>query len=640
MLLLVTFTLIPQIQLRPLWSTAFVAVLLAYRAWLDFTISPMPPRQVLWLGQLIVAVAIWINFQTFLGAEAAGTFLTLLIGMKIFELRERRDFFITCILCLLVLMSFLLADQGLLITGFLVTNVVFVITLMYAIEAEDWSWTSWRPFLRPGMTLTLKALPLLILTFLLFPRFSTGFGTGSTTVGRTGMSDTLQPGSVARLISSDEVVFRATFLKGDLPSTNSLYWRGAVLDEVSGMNWSRKAIQDEGETPIAMPVNPEVEIHLEPGSERFLFTLESSGLVAFPSDVQNRRIRQREGNIFELREPLQVRDRYNLESTPLHRESPPSAELTTLEDEPSKKMSAYLAQMNGLSVAEIVRRVMQTFRDGGFVYTLEPPPTTTVDQFFFGSKEGFCEHYAGTLATILRRMQIPARVVVGFQGGTPTFLGNYITVRGHDAHAWVEYFDYQGSRWRRVDPTEQVAPARLTLGGEDFMRAEDSLLSADWLPRTWLNLRLRTRALFDQVDASWTGFLLGFDLAWQRNLLARLGMDGVLFRALPVFLVLGLALILALLYFFEAQRRESVPAEEKLYRGLQQALRRRGIEREAFEGPLALMRKTEAHSAELAEAVDPILTPLVLARFGREPLTAASIRQIKRHIRELRRISG
>ncbi len=53
------------------------------------------------------------------------------------------------------------------------------------------------------------------------------------------------------------------------------------------------------------------------------------------------------------------------------------------------------------------------------VYTLKPGMLgqNRVDEFFFQSKQGFCEHYASSFALLMRYVGIPARVVVGYQGG-------------------------------------------------------------------------------------------------------------------------------------------------------------------------------------------------------------------------------
>ena len=61
-------------------------------------------------------------------------------------------------------------------------------------------------------------------------------------------------------------------------------------------------------------------------------------------------------------------------------------------------------------------------------------PVKTIEDFLLKTRVGFCEHFAGATATLLRAMDIPARVIVGFQGGTPSLLDNYVSVRAHDAH--------------------------------------------------------------------------------------------------------------------------------------------------------------------------------------------------------------
>ena len=39
------------------------------------------------------------------------------------------------------------------------------------------------------------------------------------------------------------------------------------------------------------------------------------------------------------------------------------------------------------------------------------------DDFLFRKKKGFCEHFAGSFALLMRYADIPVRVVIGYQGG-------------------------------------------------------------------------------------------------------------------------------------------------------------------------------------------------------------------------------
>ena len=56
--------------------------------------------------------------------------------------------------------------------------------------------------------------------------------------------------------------------------------------------------------------------------------------------------------------------------------------------------------------------------------------------FLFETREGFCEHYASAFAVLMRAASVPARVVVGYQGGDFNSYGKYLLVRQSHAHAW------------------------------------------------------------------------------------------------------------------------------------------------------------------------------------------------------------
>lgn len=112
-------------------------------------------------------------------------------------------------------------------------------------------------------------------------------------------------------------------------------------------------------------------------------------------------------------------------------------------------------------------------------------------------------------------------------------------------------------------------------------------------------------------------------------------MEGVLFRALPVFLILSVALVLAVLYFLESQRREPLTLEERLYRSLLQRLKKFKIEKAANEGPSTLLNRIQKEHQGLAVRAEPIVAALIEARYGRASLTPAEARQIRKLINSL-----
>lgn len=100
----------------------------------------------------------------------------------------------------------------------------------------------------------------------------------------------------------------------------------------------------------------------------------------------------------------------------------------------------------------------QWFTDpgNGFVYSLEVPAGNSGDALvdFLDNKQGYCEQYASAMAIMLRSLNIPTRVVIGFTQGVRESDGSYL-ITSHDAHAWVEV-KFQDNGWVRFDPTPPV----------------------------------------------------------------------------------------------------------------------------------------------------------------------------------------
>jgi Transglutaminase-like superfamily/Domain of unknown function (DUF4129) len=71
---------------------------------------------------------------------------------------------------------------------------------------------------------------------------------------------------------------------------------------------------------------------------------------------------------------------------------------------------------------------------------------------FVRSRRGFCQWYATTMTVFLRELGIPARFVQGFLPGQADDTKTKLTIRAHDAHAWVQAY-FPGYGWVDFDPT-------------------------------------------------------------------------------------------------------------------------------------------------------------------------------------------
>ncbi len=90
---------------------------------------------------------------------------------------------------------------------------------------------------------------------------------------------------------------------------------------------------------------------------------------------------------------------------------------------------------------------------GGFTYSERPGVTPGVPPlvgFVTDTRTGYCQHFAGAMALMLRMLGIPARVGAGFISGKLEN-GSWV-VTDHDAHTWVEVW-FRGYGWLPFDPT-------------------------------------------------------------------------------------------------------------------------------------------------------------------------------------------
>lgn len=528
----------PHFAHLPLWTSATVCVTLLWRALLTLRGRRLPPVWLLLPIALLAMAGVWYSYRTLLGRDPGVAMLALLLAFKLLEMHARRDLFVVLFLSFFLLLTNFFYSQTML------TALGMAVTLVVLLTAQlTFQYTGTVPPLARRVRLAgkvaLLAAPLAALLFIGFPRIQGPLWglPGDARSARTGISDTMAPGSMTNLALSEEVAFRVRFLD-PAPPQNRLYWRGVVLSNYDGRTWTRI-----GGTPyrgnadgLTMRLGGRAirhEITMEPSERRYLFTLE---LTRPDLPVPGQRVATSDELETLTLRALHERIRYRATA---HSEYTLQADLDPALTGKWLQLPVGfnpLTRALGLQLREqpderhggtpqIVDAVLRLLREQRFEYTLEPAllGRDSVDEFLFRTRQGFCEHFAGSFVFLMRAAGVPARVVTGYQGGEFNPVDGYVTVRQSDAHAWAEVW-IAGQGWRRVDPTAAVAPERVNASLARALPAQApfglaGLIALQNDKDSWLS-RLRFR--INAMNNAWNQWVLDYNPDRQQNFLAEL----------------------------------------------------------------------------------------------------------------------
>ena len=137
--------------------------------------------------------------------------------------------------------------------------------------------------------------------------------------------------------------------------------------------------------------------------------------------------------------------------------------------------------VNGATDPYRIALAIESYLRARYTYSLTPPAThyySPYAAFLFKTRTGYCQHFAGAMAVLLRFNGIPARVAVGFTSGEKVADGTYVVTR-NDAHAWVEAY-FPGVGWVPFDPTPGQA---LPVAGDAPTSAPGAAITGQNAPR-------------------------------------------------------------------------------------------------------------------------------------------------------------
>ena len=181
-----------------------------------------------------------------------------------------------------------------------------------------------------------------------------------------------------------------------------------------------------------------------------------------------------------------------------------------------------------------------------------------------------------------------------------------------------------GRGWVRVDPTAAIAPERVERNLAASLKDNAALPFMSRNPPLWLS---QLRMNIDALNNSWNLWVLGYDPEKQFALLTRLGMEDVSWQKLARDLMLGLALVVALLaaFMFRHLYTRNPDRIQVAWLRLCKRLAKAGLPRAAHEGALDYARRVAALRPALAAELQDIAHRYVQLRYGVIPSNKVSV---------------
>ncbi len=560
------FAILPLFLQLALWLPLIWILVVIWRIQIHRGAWSFPSFRIKLLLGIASTCGLFISYAGSISIEPMVAFLVVSFSLKLIEVRSRNDVLMTLVVGYFTIAAQFLFFQGIFSAIYgLFSSLIILAAWLSIFRKRNMSFFAQ---ISSASAVLLQSIPIMLVLFLVIPRINPLWHISMPQKnGVTGFSDSMTPGDLSNLAKSQGTAFRVIFSEDEIPPPNKRYWRGLVLDDFDGRKWASRELNQfsgylvSGNRPHpkwSLEILPEAGHHeyqvlIEPHQQRWLFTLAAP--ISIESNLS--KVGFAKNLLGVSRYPINSRTQYSAVSVKGYQYSPDSLTI-----EQSRRLTRLPINFNpqsrslvqswisaGDDTEQIIERALNLY-NRSFTYTLQPPllGTHTVDEFLFSTQRGFCEHFASSFVVLMRNAGIPARVVVGYQGGQYIRENNYLLVKQADAHAWAEVW-IQGEGWRRVDPTARVAPERIEMGLDQAVNElEFELIEGEFFRAGNMNWLAQGRMYMELLEFQWAKMVLGYDSELQSQFLKKiLGSTDPMRIA---FFLIGVCFIFFITYLF------------------------------------------------------------------------------------------
>ena len=594
-----------------------------------------PPKLILIILTILSLGLIIYVYNGWNGQKAGISFLVLLGTLKFLESNNLRDYYISTLLLYFLAASAFLFDSSILSITIVILYTIGLTSIL--LQLTNPSTPSIKGSTSSSLIIIVKALPLAVLLFFFFPRVQGNFGflPSQDSQNTSGLSDALVAGEMAASAFNNQLAFRVQFENGEIPPRSELYWRVKTMTTERNFLWEVvKPRNINSATHQTFQKNSDIqeglwfyEILHEQSKDNFLPYLDyvrgyDKGKVTSDYSVL---LTRQEQNSFSYRGSSSTVPSLNSD------EKIDRIRFLQTESRPNAKVQALLEQWrsSNSSNQELANTVFKYLLDNPFKYSLAPPVLDEADplgDFLLNTQSGYCEHYASAYTILMRWLRVPARVVVGYQGGTPVNNNQFLEVRYSDAHAWSEV--WFNNRWNRIDPTSAISPDRIEFGmealmelwGGDFFNDSDSAQAlSNYLNPTGSALYLKKlRDSWKSAGYHWNKWVVNYDFDTQKELLTRLGLKHKNSVLMLVLIMIGGALVLMIFYFWQLIPKTIKRTElQRYYLSFTKKFNNVGLQKRASETPLEFSHRAIELAPHLKNNIEKITQDYYQLRYAK-----------------------
>lgn len=442
-------------------------------------------------------------------------FINLILGLiflKFSEIENKDHQFFFNFTCVFFAISSLIYGQDLISSLLSISVVVLSIIHLYSLNQTKILQLNFKNLLR-YLVFAFSIIPIIAIVYFAFPRTELNIKLFETKKNQLGIPDKISLGSFQNISDSDEGVF--IYTNENKKSNKKFYFRVKVFDRLSNnKDWLTTDYR-----VLLSRFSNDFKIIQNNDSKKF-----NGSIIMFPHEknwipkLSDYKYRNKDlslnliNNTIVSNKILTNKKSFNLiyDKKDIQIKDEMSEYYKLLPENISPKLKKW-AEINfakSKNRKDYLNLILNEFNTNNFFYSLTPEVIgNDYEKFFFESKTGYCEYYAGTFTILARLAGIPARVVTGYLGGSYNELGNFYTFKQEDAHSWSEVLI--DNKWIRYDPTLSIPDENIQ---ETNNSSFENMNQANDNENELKNMKINDIGIyFEYLNYVWTNSFLKYD---------------------------------------------------------------------------------------------------------------------------------